>query len=568
MKRCRLLLSISAIGIAAAGAVVIRRDRRQEQLRISELRYRRLFEATGDGVLLVDPETGKITDANPHMQRLLGYPLKDVLNKELWEVGLLKDEAQNRRVIKELKRTGYVHYDDLPLRSKSGQQYEVEFVSNLHEEDGRQVIQCNIRDITERKRAEGLQRDFRALFESAPGLYLVLKPQDYRIVAVSNAYLKATMTERDEILGRNIFDVFPDDPDDPAPTGTWNLRASLERVKVLRHADVMAIQRYPIRRSPRHGGGFEERWWSPVNSPVFDSKGKLVYVIHRVEDVTDYVVNRGQQRGADLSTTASIRHMEAGVVLRAQELQNINDALRESERRLQAVNRELDDFATVVSHDLKAPLRAVATLAKWIESDYADRLDSEGRENLAEMIKRVVRMDRMIDDILLYSRIGRTQDKSDPVMLAELVPAVVQDLRPPSNTRVFILPGMPTVYGESVLLREVFQNLIGNAIKYGNKDEMEIRVGFADREPFWEFTVADNGPGIEERHFERIFKMFQTLVPRDKTNSTGVGLALVRRIVERAHGYVWLESRPGEGSTFHFTWPKEAWNEAARRSRT
>ena len=224
---------------------------------------------------------------------------------------------------------------------------------------------------------------------------------------------------------------------------------------------------------------------------------------------------------------------------------------------LAAANRELKDFATIVSHDLKTPLRGVATLATWLQTDYADRLDEGGREHLTEMVKRVTRMDRMIDDILQYSRAGRAGEEPEPVALADLVPAVVQDLAPPGHVRVDVAPGLPVVPGEPVRLRQVFQNLIGNAIKYANKPEVEIKAFWADSGPLWQFSVADNGPGIEERHFERIFKIFQTLAPKDKTDSTGVGLALVKRIVEGAGGRVWVESRLGEGSTFHFTWPKE-----------
>lgn len=252
------------------------------------------------------------------------------------------------------------------------------------------------------------------------------------------------------------------------------------------------------------------------------------------------------------------KRAEAELLLRAQELQRVNEALRASQSQLQAANRELDDFAAVVSHDLKAPLRGVATLARWIESDYAAKLDTEGRENLAEILKRVGRMDRMIEGILHYSRLGRTEEELEPVALAELVPAVVEDLAPPAHVRVHVMPGLPIIYGEPVRLRQVFQNLVGNAIKYGDKAQTDIRVEVADRGRFWEFCVVDNGPGIEERHFERIFKIFQTLAPKDSTDSTGLGLALVSRIVEIAGGRVWVDSRLGEGSTFRFTWPKGA----------
>ena len=228
-----------------------------------------------------------------------------------------------------------------------------------------------------------------------------------------------------------------------------------------------------------------------------------------------------------------------------------------TDEALHAANRELTDFATIVSHDLKSPLRAVSTLARWMQSDYADKLDEEGRENLAEMVRRVGRMDRMIDDILAYSRLGRTEGKCEPVPLDDLVCGVVKDLSLPAQVHICVAAGLPVVHGEPVRLRQLFQNLIANAIQHGDKPRIEVRVDWADRGVFWQFTVVDNGPGIEERHFERIFKIFQTLAPKDKTNSTGVGLALVKRIVEGARGRVWVESRVSQGSMFHFTWPKK-----------
>jgi PAS domain S-box-containing protein len=229
---------------------------------------------------------------------------------------------------------------------------------------------------------------------------------------------------------------------------------------------------------------------------------------------------------------------------------------KRTEESLEAANRELNDFATVVSHDLKSPLRAVSTLARWIQSDYADKLDAEARENLAEMVRRVGRMDRMIDELLAYSRLGRVEEKRETVALDNLVAEVVHDLALSTRVHVRIAPSLPVVCGEPVRLRQLFQNLIGNAVKHADKPETQVCIEWADAGSFWQFSVADNGPGIDERHFERIFKVFQTLAPKDATDSTGVGLALVKRITERAGGRVWVESRPGPGSTFYFTWPK------------
>ena len=163
-------------------------------------------------------------------------------------------------------------------------------------DDGRFVgLAIIATDISERKRAEEVQVHFRALFESAPGLYLVLEPEEFRIVAVSDAYLRATITEREEIMGKTLFEVFPDDPAEPWADGVRNLRTSLERARASARADVMAVQRYPIPRPESQGGGFEERWWSPINSPVLGLDNKIAYIIHRVEDVTPFIQQMQEQ---------------------------------------------------------------------------------------------------------------------------------------------------------------------------------------------------------------------------------------------------------------------------------
>jgi PAS domain S-box-containing protein len=225
---------------------------------------------------------------------------------------------------------------------------------------------------------------------------------------------------------------------------------------------------------------------------------------------------------------------------------------------LQAVNEELKNFAYVVSHDLKAPLRGIGSLADWLVSDYADKLDDQGREYLALMKNRASRMDALIDGILEYSRVGRIKETHVAVDLNALVAETVQMLASPSEVTVTVEGALPTVVGERTRLQQLFQNLISNAIKHRDKPEARIRIASADAGDFWRLSVADNGPGIEARHHERVFQLFQVLTPRDQKESTGVGLALVKKIVELYGGRVWIESRSGEGSTFFFTLPKAA----------
>ena len=189
--------------------------------------------------------------------------------------------------------------------------------------------------------------DFRALFEALPGLYLILAP-DFTIVAVSDAYLRATMTRRDEIMGRGIFEVFPDNPDDPAATGVRNLRASLQRVLQYKVADTMPVQKYDIRKPESEGGAFEERYWSPVNSPVLGKDNEVAYIVHRVEDVTDFMHLRQQelqQKELTEEFRAQAEQMQTEVLLRAREVQERTAALRQFELRFHTLVDAVKDYA-------------------------------------------------------------------------------------------------------------------------------------------------------------------------------------------------------------------------------
>lgn len=223
---------------------------------------------------------------------------------------------------------------------------------------------------------------------------------------------------------------------------------------------------------------------------------------------------------------------------------------------LAATNTELEQFAYVVSHDLKAPLRGIQNLADWISTDYNDKLDAEGVEQLQLLQSRAQRMHDLIDGILQYSRIGRLEGDKTKIALHSLISDVTDLVAPPSHITVTMDSQLPTVEYEETRLIQIFQNLIGNAVKYMDKPEGTVHVGCQDREDQWCFFVRDNGPGIEEKYFERIFQLFQKLSSGDDYESTGLGLTLVKKIVETYGGTVWVESEAGQGSTFWFTLPK------------
>ena len=230
------------------------------------------------------------------------------------------------------------------------------------------------------------------------------------------------------------------------------------------------------------------------------------------------------------------------------ELENANQDLAH-------VNQELQDFAYIVSHDLKAPLRGIKTLAGWLAADYGEKLDADGTEQLQLLIGRVERMHGLIDGILQYSRVGRIKDEMGPVDLSTLVPDIIDMLAPPANITIVVQDDLPVIHAEYTKTVQIFQNLVSNAIKYMDKPQGHIVIECVEADGYWRFNVTDNGPGIDEKHFVKIFQMFQTLSPRDECESTGVGLAVVRKIVETHGGRIWVESEPGEGSTFLFTWP-------------
>jgi light-regulated signal transduction histidine kinase (bacteriophytochrome) len=226
-------------------------------------------------------------------------------------------------------------------------------------------------------------------------------------------------------------------------------------------------------------------------------------------------------------------------------------------KELGEINEQLNQFAYVVSHDLKAPLRAISSLADWITTDYGDKLDDDGRAQFALLQGRVRRMNSLVDGILKYSRISRQHEDRVPVDIESLLKDVCDLLSPPTGITVHIASGLPTVVCERTRLLQIFENLISNAIKYMGKPTGEIHIGCRDGDDYWTFFVRDTGPGIAEKYFEKIFQIFQTLAARDEKESTGIGLAVVKKNVELFGGRIWVESTVGVGSTFLFTVPKK-----------
>ena len=224
---------------------------------------------------------------------------------------------------------------------------------------------------------------------------------------------------------------------------------------------------------------------------------------------------------------------------------------------LRKSNQELEDFAYIVSHDLKAPLRGINELAEWITDDYQEKLDKEGKENLKMLRERAVRMNDMIQGILEYSRIGRTEGKEEKVDLNKLLKEVVYLLAPHDNIKIKIENKLPKYTADRTRLTQLFENLLSNAIKHAGKPEGIIKVTCEEKPNEWKFGISDNGPGIERKHWDKIFKLFQSLDPDPKNKSTGIGLTIVKKILDLYKGRIWIESEKGRGTSFYFTLPKQ-----------
>jgi light-regulated signal transduction histidine kinase (bacteriophytochrome) len=237
------------------------------------------------------------------------------------------------------------------------------------------------------------------------------------------------------------------------------------------------------------------------------------------------------------------------------ELYQANQELLKYIEQVDKVNEELNNFAHIVSHDLKAPLRSIHSLATWLVQDNIDQLSEEGKEQLQLLMGRVITMSDLIDAILAYSRIGRTEEKKIEVDLNLLVNEVLALISPPAHIEINILNKLPIMLCPRVKMHQVFQNLLSNAIKYMDKPAGIVNITAVDEKTHWVFGVSDNGPGIDKKYHDKIFQVFQTISTNKNKDSTGIGLSIVKKIIESEGGRIWVESAVGEGSTFFFSVP-------------
>lgn len=361
------------------------------------------------------------------------------------------------------------------------------------------------------RKIENLDDISRTAFEASPNGMLMIN-SDGDILLVNQQICKIFGYEKDELIGEKIELLVPDEIKKDHP---------------------MLRNNYLKNPEPRGMG---------TGRDLFGKRkdGKMIPVEIGLRPL---VTREGRFVVSSIADISIRKKMERSLVSHQNELMKIN--------------QQLDEFAYIISHDLKAPLRGIAQVSDWIYEDYFDLIDNEGKNALKALKNRASRMNNMIEGILKYSRIGKYEENMEIVDLQKLVVETIDLLNIHEKHSVEIIDQLPVVNGHSVQLQQVFQNLISNALKYCDKDICRIKIYCKEEKKHFHFTIADNGPGIEEENFERIFKLFQTLNVKDKVESTGLGLTITKKIVEIHGGKIWVKSKDGKGSQFHFTLFKE-----------
>ncbi|MDV6348253.1 PAS domain S-box protein [Nitrosomonas sp. Is35] len=413
---------------------------------------------------------------------------------------------------------------------------------------------------------------YQQLFESSPHPYLILRADSgFTIVAVNNKYLEVTGTQRDAIVGQSIFDIFPANPEDQASTSVRDLRASLDHAVSKKQTDVMNVQKYDI--PLRDGSGaFELKYWSPVNTPVLDAEGRVAYIFHHAEDVTEYIVSHDHKVQPG-KVKARAQRMEAEIVQRAAEVKQTNRVLKAAMEEQEQLNQRLTEldhlksqFFANVSHELRTPLTLIIAplenRMRWLTGSNAS---AEERHETGLMLRNARILYRHVTDLLDAAKLeaGRMPVFWARFDLAELVRVTASyfELLAKERDIAFqvITPEACAVESDSEKLQRILLNLLSNAFKF-TQDKGCIFIRLVTTEACAQIEVQDNGPGIPAEMREHVFERFmqvESSVTRQH-GGTGLGLAIVKDFADLLHGKLELEESPGGGALFRITLPRTA----------
>jgi PAS domain S-box-containing protein len=501
---------------------ITERKQAEETLR----RLAEVVQASHDAIVATGPG-GEVTAWNAGATELYGYQPEEVIGRTL---DMLIPEAgrpDDARLLSQAYAGRRLEDHETEHRRKDGSLVPVSLTVSPMRDARRAIVGASVivRDRTERKRAEEAMREvqeaFRRAFEDAPigmALFGVNATERARLLQVNHSLCQITGYAARELEAVTLDQItHPYDLDEEQPL--------LERLLS------GEIPNYQLEKRFLRGDG--STVWVMYNaSTVHDSSGRLLYGIAQVQDIT----RRKNSEDRLASVAAELER-------RATELERSNS--------------DLQEFAYVASHDLSEPLRMVSSYVQLLARRYGGKLDSDADEFIEFAVDGVNRMQRLIDDLLAYSRAGTQEYRIAPVDTEELVRDTLAGMQTTVNESgaTIVVADLPTVRADEGQLRQLFQNLIGNGIKFRAEDPPRVEVGAEREDGAWRFSVEDNGIGIDPRHAERIFTVFKRLHTRDKYPGSGVGLSICKRLVERHGGRIWVEQGELGGSRFCFTIP-------------
>lgn len=483
------------------------------QLRLNENRYNALFRNSAFGVMLIN-EQGEILEINDQLLKRLGYERDELLNQSAIKIMISEEDMEPAlENLTELRERLIPSINvERRIRSKNGFLSWSRIGASLIElSPGETAIMVLIEDINEekisRRELDEVERRFEAVFNSSPSGIIITRNQG-EILHTNPAFAEMLGYHPQDLIGKDVFQ-FTYEPDQ---------QDTLKMVNLLNSGQ---ISEYDLeKRYVRRDGN---TFWAKTWVSLMERNGKDVIRVAIVENID--------------------RRKKA------------EQKLEEKNKELMEINQELEHFAYVASHDLQEPLRTVASFIQILEKRYGHLLDEDGQQFMMFVVEGAKRMQSLIRDLLEYSRINRFNTDYEKVDLNEVFQTVNRGLKEKidSTDAVILAENLPSIQGNKIQLTQIFQNLIDNAIKFRGDKKPEIIISVKELPSKWEISVRDNGIGISQEYFQRIFIIFQRLHTHEEYSGTGIGLALCKKIIERHGGEIWLDSVPGQGTNFTFT---------------